>query len=442
MKLRPLVLALAFAVSSAVHAQALLEGTPPPPVTETQQLAKIESVPQLLAMGEKYDKAADWRRYAYVMERLMQLRPDAGNIRYELAAAYAMQDDKTKAYDALLRLRNAGWAFHPEADERFKGVQGTKVWDYLLEGFKQNAQPIGKGAIAFELPKADLLVEAIAYDPGAKTVLAASTREGKILRVGADGKTSDFIVPDEKNGLMSVLDLAVDAKHNALWVAAAGGPLLKKGKSEDYGKSGVWKFELSSGKFVDRFMVEGAGKHELSAIAVAPSGDVYAADGAARAVYKLRGDKLELALANPKLSAIRGITVSDDGSKLFLADYETGIYGIDLTKGAAWQVAPAKNFTAFGIDGLSYRKGELIAVQNGTAPRRVMRLKLNDDAHAILSADALASGKPEFELPTRGTVADGKFYLIANNQRGQYDRYGIPRDEKKLEATKIFAVDL
>src|SRR5205085_10216178 len=113
-----------------------------------------------------------------------------------------------------------------------------------------------------------------------------------------------------------------------------------------------------------------------------------------------------------------------------------GLFGIDLAKGSAWQVTPAKNFTAFGIDGISYRNGELIAVQNGTSPRRVMRLTLKDDAHSIIKAEPLASGKPEFELPTRGTIADGKFYLIANNQRRHYDRHGIVRDEKTLEATK------
>lgn len=447
MKLRVLPLAFAvatsFGVAAAVHAQALMQGAPPPPPTETeQQLAKIESVPQLLTMGEKFERAGDWRRYTYVMQRLNALRPDAGNIRYELAAAFSMQDEKSKAYEQLIKLKESGWAFKPEEDERFKNIHDTKVWDYILEGFAQNAKPSGSGKVAFELPKTDQLVEALAWDPGSKTLLAASTREGKVLRVGADGKVSDFVVADEKNGLMSVLDVAVDAKNDALWIASAGGPLLKGGKAADYGTSGVWKFELKSGKFVDKFMVEGAGRHELTSIAVSPSGDVYAADGAARAVYKLRGDKLELAMANPKLTAIRGMAISDDGNKLFLADYETGLFGIDLAKGAAWQVKAPKNRSMFGIDGIAWRDGELIAVQNGTSPRRVVRMKLDADGHAITSAEPIVSAQPEFGLPTRGAIADGKFYLIANNQRGHYDRYGIPRDEKKLEPTKIYTVDL
>jgi hypothetical protein len=69
-------------------------------------------------------------------------------------------------------------------------------------------------------------------------------------------------------------------------------------------------------------------------------------------------------------------------------------------------------------------------------------LKLAPEAASVSSYDVLASAKPEFALPTRGTVADGKFYFIANNQRSMYDRYGIPRDEKKLEAIRIYALDL
>ena len=439
-RLLPLALAAAaLAFGPRADAQALMKGQP---ATDTDaQVAKIESVSQLLMMGDKFDKEGDWRRYASVMQRLMQLRPEAGNIKYELSAAYAMQDDKQKSYDLLLKLKDSGWSFKPQDDERFKSDQGTKVWDFLVDGFATNAKPQGEGKVAFELPK-DLLVEGLAYDPKTKSLIAAATREGKVLRVAADGKTSDLVVANAENGLMSVLDVAVDPAHDALWVASAGGPLLKKGKTEDYGKSGVWHFELSTGKFVDKYMVEGAGKHELTSIALAPNGDVYAADGAARAIYKLRQDKLEIALANPKLTNIRGLAISGDGSQLFLADYEVGIFGIDLAKGAAWQVKPAKNQAMFGIDGLTWRDGELVAVQNGMTPRRVVRMKLADDGKSVASFDVLASAKPEFSLPTRGVAADGKFYVIANNQRGMYDRYGIPRDEKKLEPAKIFAIDL
>ena len=79
------------------------------------------------------------------MKRLSEIRPQAGNIKYEMAAAYAMQDLKTEAFDALVRLQSTGYAFDIAADERLKNLHGTGVWDYLVPNFKANEVEFGQG---------------------------------------------------------------------------------------------------------------------------------------------------------------------------------------------------------------------------------------------------------------------------------------------------------
>jgi hypothetical protein len=423
-----------------VQAQAVRNAPPPPPTDTEQQLAKVESVPQLLALGQKYDQAGDWRRYGYVMERVMKLRPHAFNIKYELAAARAMQKNATGAYDLLLKLKDQGLALKPWEDERFANINKTKAWDFIVEAFKLNAQPFGTGKVAFDLPKDDLLIECLAYDPKRKQFLAGTTRTGKVLKVDANGKTSEFISGNTENGLWSVLDMAVDAETDLLWVASSAVPHLKNVKPEDLGRAGVFKFELSSGKLLGRYLL--TGNHTLTSIATGPNGDVYAAESDARAVYKLRDEKLELALANPNLTSVRGLAVSHDGTHLYLVDYENGIFGIDLDRGQAFELKGPPGLTQFGIEGLYWYEGRLIAVQNGTEPKRVMRLKLSDDGRRITSVQPLDANKPELVLPTRGAIANDKIYFIANTQRDQYDRYGIPRDAAKLKPTRIYQSDL
>jgi hypothetical protein len=67
-----------------------------------------------------------------------------------------------------------------------------------------------------------------------------------------------------------------------------------------------------------------------------------------------------------------------------------------------------------GIDGL-YRAGEtLLAVQNGVAPARLLRLSIDGDR--IASVEVLDSGHPAFADPTLGVVAGDRFYYIANSQ--------------------------
>ena len=121
-----LVALLAMAIPSIARAQAApATATPaqqpaPPSLEDTERvLMKMESVPQLLGVGQRFMAQNDWQRYAMTMQRILQLRPHAGNIRLELSAAYAMQDKKTEAYDGLVRLQSTGYVFDIADDQRF-----------------------------------------------------------------------------------------------------------------------------------------------------------------------------------------------------------------------------------------------------------------------------------------------------------------------------------
>ncbi|HET7844358.1 MAG TPA: hypothetical protein VFL14_09425, partial [Xanthomonadales bacterium] len=151
-----LPLLLAFAVPAA-SAQALL--TPPAAArTDTEvELAKIDAMPQLMQRAAEYAKQKDWRRYGYVMKRILELRPNAGSAKLELAAAYAMQDMKQESFDALVRMQSAGYAWDLSKDERFANLHGTGLWDYLLQNYAANARPFGKGEVMATLPGGDLL---------------------------------------------------------------------------------------------------------------------------------------------------------------------------------------------------------------------------------------------------------------------------------------------
>jgi hypothetical protein len=67
------------------------------------------------------------------------------------------------------------------------------------------------------------------------------------------GKLSDFIQPTAENGVYSVFDLGVDAAHDKLYVASAGVPYFKGFTAESFGKSGVVEFQLSTGKFLNKY---------------------------------------------------------------------------------------------------------------------------------------------------------------------------------------------
>jgi len=156
--------------SGAAHAQSAPIATPAPAgeAAADKDPAALTSVPELIVLAEAAAGKQDWDRYGRIMQRVAQLRPYAGNIQLEIAASHALRNDKTSGYNALMPLPGQGYGFAIEEDERFKNLQGTQVWDYLVEKFSDNRKPVGGGRVLATLPKQDLLIESIAWDPARK----------------------------------------------------------------------------------------------------------------------------------------------------------------------------------------------------------------------------------------------------------------------------------
>ncbi len=411
----------------------------------TQDQIKASSdIASLSKLGSLYNSIGDMKRFAWTLKRLTELVPDSGPLRLQLAMAYAEQGDKTKAYDALVRMQGQGFGYDVSTDTRFDKIHGTKVWDYIVTNLQVNAKQFGEGKPAFELPKGDYLFESIGYDPKRKQFLVGSAREGKIHLADMKGKLSDFIQPTAENGVYSVFDLAVDAAHDKLYVASAGVPYYKGFTADSFGKSGVVEFQLSSGKFLNKYTFPANTSGLLpTSIAVGKDGHVYVADGDHGKIFRLDGGELKALVENPKLTSIRGMAVSDDSRTLYFADFGAGIFGLDLTKDAPFALGrnPEK-LVLGGIAGMYYYDGCLVVIESGMVPQRVMRLKLSEDGRAVASAMPLDVAQPAFAAPTLGAIAGDDLYFIANSQKGLYDKFGVLKEPGELRPTQIFRSNL
>jgi hypothetical protein len=227
-------------------------------------------------------------------------------------------------------------------------------------------------------------------------------------------------------------------------VASTSSVYFKRFSKDDLGKAAVFRFKLSNGKLVDKFPVPaGSQQNTLSSIAVGRTGQVFAADGLRNIIYRLDGGALKPMVENPRLTSIRGLAVSGDGSKLYFADYQMGIFGVDLAAGQGFDIAADPSRVALGgIDGLYWYDNNLIVIQNGMSPHRVIRFGLGADGRSIDRITPLDSANPAFTLPTYGAIDGDGLYFIANSQKNEYDTYGSPRDPAKLEAVHVFRSDL
>ena len=170
---------------------------------------------------------------------------------------------------------------------------------------------------------------------------------------------------------------------------------------------------------------------------------MYAADSVRRQVFKLEGGALAPLLSNPRLSAITGIAVSSDGKTLYLADYALGLFGYDLTKSAPFDVKyDPGSLVLGGIDSLYWYDGNLIVVEGGMVPKRVLRLQLGDDGRSIVGGMPLDVAHPAFAELGQAAVAGENLYFVANRQEDLYDNRGVLTAPKDLRPTAIFRSNL
>lgn len=455
--MKHLILMLALASASGlVLAQApgsSSQPTPPPeghsvqpatPAEIAQYLDQIQQPNTAIGAALSFRQSGDFANEAKAWARAVKLRPHLGRYKVELAAAYAQQDLKSEAYNALLELQTQGYAYELGKDPRFAKIATTEVWQYILKGLDSNRAPYGDATKVHSIPAKHELIESLAWDPTRKQLLVGSAREGKVFIVGKDGTLAPLASADDENGMWSVFDLAVDAKRGVLWVASTAVPHFSGyDPKADLGLAGVFKFDLKTGKFLKKFLSPAIVGQSffLSTLTLGKDGEVYAADGVNNAVYQVRDDQFRRLFHAPTLSSIRGMAVSDDGKTLFLGDHERGLIGYDLAAGKPFDIGVPKTLTLGGIEGVTWYKGELIVVQNEMQPARVMRLKLSDDRRNIAAVQPLAANLPELTLPTLGTLAGDQFLFIANSQKPNYDGFGLVVDKGRQKPLHILGVD-
>jgi sugar lactone lactonase YvrE len=444
---RILCAAVLCAMSSIAVAQMAADAGRPqidPSALSESQIGQTQVPKVLYRLAAIYKQKGDLERLVWTLQRLNVLQPNNGDLKLALATTYALQGEKSKTYDLLLTMQKSGFGYDLSGNPNFGKVSDTKVWTYIVDSLKTNMKSFGEGSVAFSFPKGDTLIESLVFDPKRKQFLAGSVREGKVYLVDKSGKLQDFIVPNAENGLWSVYAMAADDDDDALYVASTSSVYFKGFAQGDYGKAGVFKFRLSTGKLLSKYLLESDGQpRTLSSIAVGKGGQVFAADGVRNVIYHLDGSTLKPLVENPRFTSLRGLAVSGDGKTLYFADYALGVLGVDLAEGKGFELDydPA-TLSLGGIDGMYWYDNTLVVIENGMTPRRVMRLKLGNDSHSIVNAMPIDVANAAFTLPTYGAVSGDKLYFVANSQKNAYGTYGTPKDDVKLEPVHVFRSNL
>lgn len=396
----------------------------------TPEAAGNDTSASFEALGGQLREAyrdGDAQGAASLLRRMLAYRPYSGDLLYRLAAAYAKAGDRSGAYEALLLLQKQGLAADPADDQAFQKVRDTKAFEFIAEQLAANGEPFNHAPVAFRSSESLPWPAAIAHDPESGRFYVAGLRSGRILAVAPDGSAEELLAQGADGGPAGISALALDAERGVLWAAGTEVRLDEGGALDINTRAArLYGVEVKSGEVRASYGVGGERElpHLFNEIAVAPDGAVFLSDALSPLVLVREPDGGELApfVGSGSLTSLQGLTLDDSGRYLFVADWHTGIYRIRRDTREVTRVEAAANFNLGGIHGLTFHDGDLIAVQTGTRPHRVVRFMLSEDMSGVTGQQPLSANQPEYKVPGLGVVADGGFYFIANSGWGLFQR--------------------
>jgi len=393
--------------------------------TETTQRetegALPNNVPGLLVKANEAYAVKDYLTFRKAMEQLNEKRPYNGGYMYQLVIAHALLDEKTPAYDVMLRMQRQGLAYDFSKVESTMNIRNTEVFDYVNDLMVMAAEPMGESEPVFTLPEDVLMPETITWDESRQKFLVGTMVTGSILAVGKDGQVTELLRANDENRMWAVFDILVDEKHKRLWVTSAANPGFSGFDPVDKGRSALYEYNLETLELVRRYPVPVDGRpHSLGSMVLSPNGDIYIADRVLPIIFSKPANeqKLKAVAASMEMVSLRGIAMRPDGHIIYVADRELGILIIDIEAGRTGKLAVPDTMNLGGIEDLHLWNNHLVIIQNGNKPQRVMRLELDSSGTQVTAVRPLAIAQPEFDFPSYGTVVDDDFFFFANSQWG------------------------
>jgi hypothetical protein len=292
------------------------------------------------------------------------------------------------------------------------------------------------------LPDSDAIAEDIAWDPGHSAFLVSDVRRHRLHRVGLEGRVADFGAPMPPG--WAVLGVAVDAARGVAWATTVTLPQAEGYTAADSGRAAILRLDLETGAVQKRYDLPGRSRAAPGDVVVATNHDLIVGDGMVGAVYLISaaGDSLQALVRPGLMRSTQQPALSPDGRTIFIPHYGRGIVRIERASGEILgMLAPPVGVSLVGIDGLVMRGRDLIAVQNGINPNRILRLVLNDSLTAVVRAETLVDNTVADE-PTHVAVAMGSLYLIGNAGWNKYGDDGAPRTGVPHLAPRILRIAL
>jgi hypothetical protein len=375
-----------------------------------------------IAAGQKAEAAHNETEARDDYVRALTLINGHPDVVFLIARSEARLGHKDAAIARLRTIVAMGLAYPIADDSAFATLRGTKEFESVRTAMDANRAAVSTASVVHTLADTNMLAEDLAYDASSHTFYVSSIHRGTIVAVPESGPVHDFVPPGRDN-VFGIMALAIDAPHGVLWATTSAMPQAVGFKAADDGRSAVLRYELSSGRLLQRFDAPHDGRaHNLGDMTVDQNGAVIVSDGTSGDVYTIRAghDSMQTLVPRGTFRSPQTPAVLPDG-RVMVADYALGLAIIDRQEETVTWVQHPDTTAVNGIDGMYLQGHNLYAVQNGTSPERVVRFSLDSRFTGITGWTVIERGSPGLGDPTHGVLLADGFYFLANSG---WDRFG------------------
>lgn len=393
------------------------------PADTLAQMAPVETAPWFPA-----DEATGQVRDVEGLEKLGKAYPDSSSVRLRLLNAYLAAGNLPTVLETLRWLHDRAYVFSETARVQIPVLVGEEFAEEARALLLGQAEAISASEVFAIVPAEAGLVESALVDVDGGNLVVSSVSGRNLWRKSGEADWQAFQLP----GAGNLSGIVYDPVRALIWVASGridGG----EAQSGDFaGLIGI-RYPGDTPRFIPA--PQGANFSDLHR---ASDGTIYASDPLKGGIYALRSGENRIATIVPpgQLRSPQGLASDDKNRLLYVSDYRYGLAVIDLETGQIGRVTTALPLMLDGIDGLWRNGDDLIAVQNGTSPMRILALRVGSNRTSITQARVLEQAHPDWTEPLSGYLGNGALYYVGN---GQWDRWvaGEPAQGRPSLPTEI-----
>lgn len=376
--------------------------------------------------------AEDMSRAAGLLDEAQALRPYSLYILRNRILTRILADRMDEAIALAQGIADRGLTLEMPRDEAFDRMRADPAFAPVARKMDENAAPRGASTVVFEHEANNLLPEAVNIGPN--SFFIGSVRTGAVLEL-RDGSLREIAKADGGLFDLEVRDGRILASTNN---QLAYGDRSRDPVAElvDIGiKDGVTTV-------VEKM---GPGPALVGDIEISKSGIIYATDSLTPRIFVIPPESSAAErqeITDSRFANLQGLALNEKRGLLFVADYLAGIFVVDLKTLAVEEIANPSDAHLGGIDGLYLYKRDLVGIQNGASPQRIVRIRLDRNGKSARSLAVLQQALPEWNEPTHGVVDGDRFVYIATSNWPAYDDDGAVKDGARLEPLRIMSVRL